>query len=774
MTSPRLQRLRLFRRQASVLSLAAVIALTGLTLAAGPGQASTDVNRPGTTIPTGSGPTGPSPASDDPTHVTDAKLPASERKPLPASKRELRRDYDLPDQALAEPRPSMRTTRTTKATAAACNIADFTSRTGRALVDHIKASTTDCVNSLFALTGSDARAAFREAQMVSVANGLRDNGAGYPGNNSTSTAQLTLYLRAGYYVQWYDPATVGTYGPALRTAIQSGLDSFFANARAFEVSDANGETLSEAITLIDSSAQNARYLSVVKRMLTSYDNSYNTSWWMVNAVNNVYTVLFRGHQVPEFVSAVQRDPSVIDTLYGFASSHKDLLSGDQSYLTSNAGRELSRFLQYSALQPKVRPLVKALLAQTSLTGPTAPLWVGVAEITDYYDKANCAYYDLCNLQARLAAEVLPINHTCSSTLRIRAQEMTASQLSSSCSSLANQDAYFHGIVADSGPVANDRNTSLEVVVYNSSTDYQTYAGAMWGIDTNNGGMYLEGDPSATGNQARFIAYEAEWLRPAFAIWNLNHEYTHYLDGRFNMYGDFGANVSTPTIWWIEGFAEYVSYSYRNETYTAAITEAARRTYALSTLFGTTYSHDTTRVYRWGYLAVRYMLQSHRGDMTTVLNHYRSGNWNAAASHLRSTIGNRYDADWYSWLSACAAGNCGSDGGTSLPECSASDRRVLAKNCQRSNRGATTGNYDYLFIQVPAGTAQLKITTAGGTGNCDLYFNKSTWATTTAYNQRSTAAGNTESVTVTNPPAGYNYISLYGAAACSGVTISTRY
>ncbi|WP_433016773.1 M9 family metallopeptidase [Kribbella sp. CA-294648] len=772
MRSPRLP---LFRRPAAATALTAAIAMTALGFSTGPSQAA----KPTPAVPAAAqnGPSGPNgvewlaPPGDEPAHVTDASLPASKRPPLPASKDELRRDYDEPGKATPKPRPSMQYRKTT---AAACNIADFTSRTGAALVSHIKASTTDCVNTLFSLTGTNAYSAFREAQMASVAYGLRDNGTAYPGNNTTGTAQLTLYLRAGYYVQWYNPSTVGTYGPTLRTAIQSGLDSFFGNSRAFEVSDANGETLAEAITLIDSSAQNARYLSVVKRMLAGYNNSYNTSWWMVNAVNNVYTVLFRGHQVPEFVAAVQSDPSVIDTLYSFASSHKDLLSGEHSYLTSNAGRELSRFLQYSALLPKVRPLAKGLLGQSSIQGPTAPLWVGIAELTDFYDKANCSYYDTCNLQARLAAAILPINHTCSTTLRIRAQEMTAAQLSSSCTSLSNQDAYFHGIVADPGPVANDRNTSLEVVVYNSSTDYQTYAGAMWGIDTNNGGMYLEGNPAAAGNQARFIAYEAEWLRPTFAVWNLNHEYTHYLDGRFNLHGDFNSNVSTPTIWWIEGFAEHVSYSYRNETYAAAITEAGRKTYALSTLFGTTYSHDTTRVYRWGYLAVRYMLQSHRSDVTTVLNYYRSGNWNAAASYLRTTIGSRYDADWYSWLSACAAGNCGSGGGTTLPECTASDARVLGKNCQRSNRGTTAGNYDYFYIHLPAGTAQLRITSSGGTGNCDLYHNRVRWATTSAYTQRSTTTGNAESVTVTNPPAGYHYISLYGATACSGVTISTRY
>ncbi|MGZ3146299.1 collagenase [Lentzea chajnantorensis] len=479
-------------------------------------------------------------------------------------------------------------------------------------------------------------------------------------------------------------------------------------------------------------------------------------------------------------------------------------------------------------------------------------------MTDAYDKPNCAYYDTCDLQARLMAAVLPITHRCSASLNIRAQEMTSAQLRDTCVSLANQDAYFHNVVRDPGPVANDYNTTLEVVVYDSSTDYQTYAGAQFGIDTNNGGMYLEGNPAASGNQPRFIAYEAEWLRPQFAIWNLNHEYTHYLDGRFNMYGDFGAGTTTPTIWWIEGFAEYISYHYRSINYDAAITEAGRRTYALSTLFDTTYSHDTTRVYRWGYLAVRYMLQSHPADMTAVLNHYRAGNWNAARTLLKNTIGTRYDTDWYTWLSACAAGNCGGGGGGNrapvaeftstvtgrtvtltdrstdadgtiasrrwdfgdgttstatnptktytadgtytialtvtdnsgstattsrqvvigngggTAECTGSDLRALGKNCQRSNRSVSNGDYDYLFLSLPAGTPQLRITASGGTGNCDLFFSPSSWATTANATQRSAGGDNTEAITVSNPSSGYVYISLKGETGCSGVTVATQY
>ncbi|WP_394817421.1 M9 family metallopeptidase [Streptomyces griseus] len=703
-------------------------------------------------------------------HQLKDRLKASQLPPLSADKSALKEAYghhDAPPKRDAVKKPSAKA-------AAACDPADFTGRTGSELVRQIKGSTIDCVNTLFGLTGNNAQLAFREAQMVTVAYALRDNAAYYPGDASTGTPQLVLYLRAGYYVQWYNPDVVGPYGSALTTAIRSGLDTFFASPRSHDVTDENGETLSEAVILIDSAQENARYLHVVKRMLADYDSSWNAYARMLAAVNNVYTVTFRGHQVPAFVSAVEADPGLIDALYRFAADHLALLGGDQAYLTSNAGRELGRFLQHESLRGKARPPATALIQQTSITGPTAPLWVGIAEMADYYDKANCSDYGVCDLQERLKREVLPVRHTCSPSIRILAQQMTSAELAASCTSLIEQDAYFHRIAKDDGPVADDNNTSIEVIAYDSSADYQTYAGAMYGIDTNNGGMYLEGDPSVVGNQPRFIAYEAEWLRPDFHIWNLNHEYTHYLDGRFTMYGDFAEGMSTPTVWWVEGFAEYISYHYRGEPYTAAMTEAGKGTYALSTLFGTDYSHDTTRVYRWGYLAVRYMLEQHPADMDTVLGHYRAGEWAAARTHLTGTVGTRYDSDFRTWLAGCAAGDCGDGSTAPVSECTDPDTRVLGENCRRSDLSATTGNYAYHYLYIPAGTAQLKITVSGGTGDADLYYSGTGWATTSAYTSRDTGPGNTHTLTVTNPPAGANYISLHAASTFGGATLTTAH
>lgn len=741
------------------------------------------------------------------------------------------------------------------AAAASCTPADFGSRSGSTLVAFVKASTTACVNTLFSLTGTDARNAFKEAQMVTIAYALRDTATNYPGNNSTSVEQLVVFLRAGYFVQFYHPADVGTYGATLVTALRAGLDRFFGAAHSHDVNDANGEVLSEAVILIDSSGENARYLYVVRRLLVGFDSTYNASWYMRSSVNATFTVLWRGHQLPAFNAAVVADQSILDVLYTFVSANLGLLGTDSGYLVANAGGELTRFLDNAQLIGKVRGQARGMLTMSAMTGATAPLWVRVADLASYYDGANCGYYGICDFEAQLAAAVLPITHTCSATIKIRAQDISAGNLAASCTSLAGQVAYFHNLVRDNGvPVADDYNSTLEVVAFHSSDDYQTYAGVLFDIDTNNGGMYLEGDPATQGNVPRFIAYEAEWLRPAFAIWNLNHEFTHYLDGRFDAYGDFTRTVSVPDIWWVEGVAEYVSYTYRGVAYDAAIAEAGQHMYALSTLWDTTYDNsDSSRTYHWGYLAVRYMFEKHPADVFAMLARFRVNDYAGGRAVYATTIGNRYDADFNVWLTACAAGACAGtntppvarftttvtglsaaftdtstdadgtivsrswtfgDGGTSTatnpvhayaaagtyqvsltvtddkgatgtttgavtvtaaaPECTGSDIRTLGRNCQRSNLSASAGQLYYLYIYLPAGVTTLTITSTGGTGNADLYYNAASWATTTAYTARSVNAGNGEQLTVSNPAAGYRYISLYATLAFSGVSVTTRY
>ncbi|GGS08244.1 MULTISPECIES: collagenase [Streptomyces] len=599
----------------------------------------------------------PRPAAAPRTHLpapspAAASTAATERPAIRPSRLD---PAQLPPHRPTSTRPAPRT-----AKAGSCAPADFGSRTGSALVAHVKAATPDCVNSLFTLSGGTARAVFRQAQMLTVANAFTGAAGQYQGDNSGGLLQLVLFLRAGYYVQFNHAQDVGTYSSRLTAAVTGGLDAFFARPHSRDVTEANGGILGEAVTLTDSADQQDRYLYVYRRLLTDYDSSYDAVDSMVRAVNDVHTPLWRGNWNPAYVRAVQADPRIVDTLYDFALAHTDRLGTELAFLDSNAGMNLARYVEHPGLRGLVQPLAGDLLDRTAMTGPTAALWVAVATQAAAYDGAHCEYYGVCDLPGKLDKAVLPVTHRCDANITVRAQAMTAADLDAACASVLGQNAYFRSAVGSDGPIPGQYASTLRLVVFAGRSDYQTYAGAMYGISTDNGGMTLGGDPSDPANQPMSVMYQkaSDDGFPA-RIWNLNHEYTHFLDARDDMKGDFARQVSVPDVWWIEGIAEYVSYGYRGRTDDQAVQEAGRHTYRLSTLFESTYDNsDVTRTYPWGHLAARYMVERHPDDVRRVLARFRTGDYAGGYAVYHDGIGTRYDADFDRWLTACAAGACG--------------------------------------------------------------------------------------------------------------------
>lgn len=654
---------------------------------------------------------------------------------------------------------------------AACDTGAFASASGTSLVTLVKGSTVDCVNELFGLTGTRAGQVFGESKMVTIANALTASAQQYPGNNSGSALQLILFLRAGYYVQYYHSGDVGSYGSALRGAIRPALAAFVANSHFHDVNDAHGDVLSEFIILIDSSSENALHLGTFQSILGRFNDGFLSYWGMRAATNNVFVGLFRGHYNSDFVALVQRDPSITDTLSGFISRNEHLLGTNFQYLQVNAVRELSRFLQYTgALKDKVRPKVKAILDGHAMTGPGAGVWVSAADMADYYDGSNCAYYSICNFRPALEQAVLTVSHPCSSTLRMRAQDMSSTELSQSCTQLATEETYFHDkLKSRRVPVANDNNATLEMVIFNSSQDYQTYAGVLFGIDTNNGGMYLEGNPATPGNQARFIAYEAEWVRPRFQIWNLEHEYIHYLDGRFDMKGDFGASTSQPTIWWIEGLAEYIS---KKDDNADAVTLGSSKSLQLSQIFRNDYNSGVERIYYWGYLSVRFMFERHSDQVDTMLARFRGGDYTGYRQYLDG-LGTTHDAEFHAWIDCVATATnprtCANPG---VP-CTDPNSMVLGNGCYRG--GLASSDVLYFYLWVPHSARNLRFQMSGGTGNADMYIRAVHWPTSTTYDYRPYLPDNEETVDIPNPAAGnWYHVMLRARAPFSGVRLEARF
>jgi len=89
----------------------------------------------------------------------------------------------------------------------------------------------------------------------------------------------------------------------------------------------------------------------------------------------------------------------------------------------------------------------------------------------------------------------------------------------------------------------------------------------------------------------------------------------------------------------------------------------------------------------------------------------------------------------------------------------------------SSQGAPAGSSRTYKITVPVGSTSLKVVTAGGTGDADLYLKQGALPTPSDVGFLSEAAGNAESITVANPAVGDWYVLLFGYEEYSGLSLT---
>ena len=384
-----------------------------------------------------------------------------------------------------------------------------------------------------------------------------------------------------------------------------------------------------------------------------------------------------------------------------------------------------------------------------------------------YD-SDCAFYGLCNAREDVETFVLDDRSQCGSTVNVLAQDVTAPQSVDICQILQAEENLFHdGMNTGRTPVADDFNAVLEVVIFDDYDNYDLYAPYLYNADTNNGGIYYEGNPADTNNQARFLAHEASWLRPEFAVWNLEHEFIHYLDGRFNLKGDFGDSIQENTVWWIEGLAEYYSLQNNNQT---AIDIGRNKTYPLSEIFRNTYQVQPflERVYRWGYLAVRFMFERHRAEVNTILTFFRAGDYAGYATYMQ-TIGTLYDNEFNNWLDTVSTEGPFAGGGDPEPP----GEGELENGVSVAVAGSQNDELNF-YIDVPEGMDEIEFQISGGTGDADIYVRFDSAPTLTEWDHRPWINGNNETVTVANPSSGRWYVMIHGYNSFANVDLVATY
>ncbi|MGW8374778.1 collagenase [Streptomyces sp. ODS28] len=479
----------------------------------------------------------------------------------------------------------------------------------------------------------DARLApvFSPAHAQAVARRIAALSAAHDGANGSHLYEMFTYLHAAAYHD-FSRSEIDLTDPVTVDAVRRAADAFGAAPRTFEATRANADTLREALYAASSPGLRQHQLPLVKRVLATMDARHpatNTSaaWGgsALAALSVNYLGVYPGNNDTAFRDAVTRDAAYRAAFQDFAS-YTHLKGTANAWVVRDALGEYGRFGQIDALKPDIVRDLGALVDTTTRNfGEGSQPWAKVAGWLVAYDA--CAPYRVC--KADIERRIFPRTYTYDSggiKVRTALDEAAVDQLYYASKQVRAQ---FHRVLGTTEPLAGDTNTTLNIVLYASRADYETYHPLLTGMGTDNGGIYIERGATFYTYQRRVPQDSSLTLEELF-----RHEYTHYLNGRWAVPGSFGEGPwyeGDRTTAMDEGTAEFFDGATRHEGIAVrkalvrgviADTANGRPRMTVRQLLHATYDGDGFRFYDYAGTFFEFLWRERPAQLAAMYGHLR--------------------------------------------------------------------------------------------------------------------------------------------------------
>lgn len=337
-----------------------------------------------------------------------------------------------------------------------------------------------------------------------------------------------------------------------------------------------------------------------------------------------------------------------------------------------------------------------------------------------------------------------INTENTTTLNIQNRQLNIEQLDFICKEIESAEALFHQKLNTSMLVVpNDENNKVNVNIFANQPAFMTTGQYLLDMrDDAETGIYFESNPESTLANAEVITFEARrWADNEFFIWELTHEYIHYLDGRYNKQGDYSTTTSHNLDWWTEGIAEYIADN--ASPYLSVKLAQSPSDFTLIDIIKSGYDGDASP-YSWGATAVKFMVEQRPDDMQVLRDKARKGQYTNLDTWLENWANDNQNA-FAQWLTSDLI----------------TDFKETAQPLSFNNALNTTSQHGKLFyIDVAEGDAGLTVSSESGGGEAYLYIAKDEVPNPYKDNGflcRSKEKGTEQTCSIKNPTAGRYYI-----------------
>ncbi|MEU7113698.1 collagenase [Streptomyces sp. NPDC046182] len=382
-----------------------------------------------------------------------------------------------------------------------------------------------------------------DAHVQAVARRISSLAAAHDGRNSSHLEEMFTYLHAVAYHDFSRDEIDVTDAPTV-DAMRRAVAAFAGAARTFDVTPSNARTLREALYSASAPGLRHHQLALIKNVLATMGPdrpaTHQDAGWAgaaLAALSVNYLGVYPGNQDTAFHAAAAADPAYRAAFKAFAG-YTHLKGGANAWVTRDALSEYGRFGQITGLKDSVVADLGGLIGpvRNDWGAGSAP-WATLVSWLNFYEA--CKPYGVC--KEDIEKHIFPYTYTYDNgAIKVRTglDRATVDQLYYASKQVKAQ---YHRVLGTEQPLAGDPNTSLNIVLYGSRADYENYHPVLTGMDTNNGGIYIERGATFYTYQRRVPQDSSLTLEELF-----RHEYVHYLNGRFAVPGFFGEGP------WYEG------------------------------------------------------------------------------------------------------------------------------------------------------------------------------------------------------------------------------
>lgn len=433
--------------------------------------------------------------------------------------------------------------------------AQFAALSGQALVDEL----ADPSSNLDVLWGfnADVETVVAQQTVAGVATEIGALGAQLT-TNATELENLLYFLQIALYHWFYQPTV--NYDAATLAACEQAVATLAGDAD-FLLETAQVQSLrSQWIITIDSVNGTHLVLPTIEDLIERWnaDASLANLWQERVDVFNLFFTLARqignannepvNHWIGIVPSSLTSDiePIALDLAYT-----QDTLS-----ITENA---LYALAHYAYLDAPTEAAGHGIVSDAYLLFPqySGPWFRALRDLDYFFDGEldDGTLLDIEQIKDDVEAIALPHTYSFDQGALVFRTAIALDAATEMYEAIQEVESQFFRATGNVEPAPGDSGDPLTLVIYGSPDDYALYQPFLFGLNTNNGGIYIEGDTT-------LYTYDRTPQQSIFSLEELlRHEYTHFLDGRFQVQGGFygsgtlyeGGRLDTLG----EGLAEYM-------------------------------------------------------------------------------------------------------------------------------------------------------------------------------------------------------------------------